>query len=474
VTYQLEADRPLSEEVRRVALECLDDAIGRLRRLAENDGDVEQDVHQARKRGKETRGLIRLVRPALGAAYAAINAEVRDGARELSSLRDAHALLGTVEDLASSIDGNGTDELEVVAGHLRVAASAATHGIGGDDPRLAVARSRMETARAMVDTWSAEIEVGTLAGGVAKTAKRGRSAWKAVRKDPTDEEMHVWRKGVKYLWYQARLLEAGDPDGIGALVEQLDDLSDLLGDEHDLTVLVEHLERAAGSEALGDVDVDGLIELARARLSTLRVAAMHLGEQVYGDGVERIVARLVGPWSGAAGSTRPASSSRSMVQRPSSTCSPATSPGWCWWRWSSTPTRPWRRSCRRPGSAPRSAATTATRTPPSPRRGRSSAWMPLPASSRPGSDGSPLGDGDLSSSVEMSQGVRLPVASRMPPHHGGSVRSAADASGVRVTSRWLRRRRAGRNAPGAVRGRHQARPARGLLRRGAQRHVRRQ
>lgn len=298
VSYRLEPDRPLSEEARRVALECLDDAIDRLAKTGTDDGDLEDDVHEARKRGKETRGLIRLVRPALGDAYAAINAEVRDGARELSSLRDAQALLGTVEDLASSLDGS-TDDLEAVAGHFRVAATDATRGVDAADPRIVVARSRMETARAMVETWHGTVDVEAMAGGVAKTAKRGRSAWKAVREDPTDEQVHEWRKRVKYLWYQARLLEAGDPDGIGALVEDLDDLSDLLGDEHDLTVLVEHLERAAGMDAIGDVDAEGVIELARARQSTLRTAALQLGEQLYGDGVGAIVERMVGRWGDA-------------------------------------------------------------------------------------------------------------------------------------------------------------------------------
>lgn len=301
MTYRLEPDRPLADEVRRVALQRLDDAIDRLRRAGADDADLEEDVHEARKRGKEVRGLIRLVRPALGDTYAAVNAEVRDGARQLSSLRDTHALLDTVEDLASSLDGNGPADLEVVAGQLRVAASAATHGVDGDDPRIAVARSRMETARAMVDTWRAQIDVDAVAGGVAKTAKRGRAAWKVARKDATDEQVHEWRKRVKYLWYQARLLESADPEGIGPLVEELDDLSDLLGDEHDLTVLVEHLEAAAGSEAMADVDVDRLVELARARQATLRSAAVELGEQVYGDGVDAIVERLVGPWSRAGG-----------------------------------------------------------------------------------------------------------------------------------------------------------------------------
>ena len=301
MTYGLDPDRPLVDEVRRVAIECLDDAIDRLGTLGRGDGDLDQHVHAVRKRGKETRGLIRLARPALGDAYAAIDAEVRAAARELSSLRDSHALLGTVEGLASSLDGDAEGALDVVAGHLRVAAVAATQGVHEDDPRIAVARERMETARAMVRSWPGSIDADGMAGGVARTAARGRDGWKACRKDPSDEQVHEWRKRVKYLWYQARLLQAADPAGIGPLVEDLDHLSDLLGDEHDLTVLVEHLERAAGTDTLAGVDVDAVAELARARQASLRAGALRLGEEVYGDGVDAVVERLVGPWRRAAG-----------------------------------------------------------------------------------------------------------------------------------------------------------------------------
>lgn len=302
MTYRLDPDRPLTDELRRVAIECLDDAIDRLGQAGAGDRDLERDVHQSRKRGKEVRGLIRLVRPALGDTYDLLNAEVRDGARELSTLRDTHALLGTVEGVAAELDGDAREQLAVVAGHLQVAATAATNDVGPDDPRIAVARSRMQTARVIVESWGGDVDLGDMTAGVTKMATQGRSAWKSVQKKTTDERMHQWRKRVKYLWYQVRLLEAADPDGIGPLVKQLDDLSELLGDEHDLTVFVEHLEQGAGSDEMASVDIPRLVKQARARQSTLRKAAFELGDEVYRDGAEAIVDRLIGPWSGSGGS----------------------------------------------------------------------------------------------------------------------------------------------------------------------------
>ena len=55
MTYRLDPDRPLVDEVRRAALECLDDAIERLREI---DGDADQVLEavdfEARQHGRSS------------------------------------------------------------------------------------------------------------------------------------------------------------------------------------------------------------------------------------------------------------------------------------------------------------------------------------------------------------------------------------------------------------------------------------
>lgn len=96
--YRLEPDRPVGEDVRRVALACIDDVRTHVDQLGTPgmDGNAtETAVHETRKRCKELRGLLRLVRPALGSQYGRLNAHDRDAAKELSTLRDAQTLLDT-------------------------------------------------------------------------------------------------------------------------------------------------------------------------------------------------------------------------------------------------------------------------------------------------------------------------------------------------------------------------------------------
>ena len=59
----------------------------------------------------------------------------------------------------------------------------------------------------------------------------------AARKAPSAEHMHEWRKRTKDVWHHLQLLEESWQPVIGAVADEAHELSDRLGDEHDLTVL---------------------------------------------------------------------------------------------------------------------------------------------------------------------------------------------------------------------------------------------
>ena len=91
--YKFESgDTTVAEGLQRIAGEQIGKA------LAEIDDDKldrQAAVHQARKRCKKIRGLIRLVRSGF-ADYAVENAIFRDAARTLSFMRDTEAALETL------------------------------------------------------------------------------------------------------------------------------------------------------------------------------------------------------------------------------------------------------------------------------------------------------------------------------------------------------------------------------------------
>ncbi len=299
MAYRLDPSASTQDEVRRVADERLTKGIVLLDGLRGSSPDeIEEAVHEVRKRCKETRGLARLVRPALGERFGRFNHTVRDAANELSSIRDAHALLGTFDDLRETTGRDDDPMLDRVRSRQAASADAATRAINAGDPRIHDARRLLVDARAQVRHWQVPDGFGPLGEGLDRTYRRGHRAMKRARRRPTDDRMHEWRKAVKNLWYQVRLLRAAAPSLLGPLSHRLDDLAEALGDDHDLAVLVQRLEldpdRFGGDTAAGEA-----VGLAREAQDKLRSRAFRLGATLYAEPTTALVARIEAYWNNA-------------------------------------------------------------------------------------------------------------------------------------------------------------------------------
>jgi CYTH domain-containing protein len=113
--------------------------------------------------------------------------------------------------------------------------------------------------------------------------------------NPTDENMHEWRKAVKNLWYQMRLLESVASSVLTPLVATLDELAEELGEDHDLAVLVDRL-RSNKDDYGGKKSVKKAVKLARTRQRQLRARAFRLGSTIYAEPPSAFVTRLEGYW----------------------------------------------------------------------------------------------------------------------------------------------------------------------------------
>lgn len=109
----------------------------------------------------------------------------------------------------------------------------------------------------------------------------------------TFETAHEWRKQVKNLWYTVRLMEPVWPGPLGCLGEELEDLSERLGDHHDLAVLLQ----AATAADLDDGTVATLKAAIERRQAALERKSVPLGEKVFADRTECFLDRIETYWS---------------------------------------------------------------------------------------------------------------------------------------------------------------------------------
>jgi CHAD domain-containing protein len=289
MSYRLWLSEPTADEVRRVAREQLEDAIAGLR---DPDGDRTTAVHEARKAVKKVRGMLRLVQPDLPrSAFRRENAALRDAGRLLSGARDADvmraALAALRERHPDRVDATTGEALE----EALAARAGAADGDGGDPAGAAeAAAGALGAILARVDGWPLDgAGAGTLRRGLQRTYARGTAARRAAERDPSVEAFHDWRKRVKDLWYQERLLSDLWPAVLKAQAAESKRLSEHLGDDHDLAVLAGLLP---DDEALG--------RLVAERRAELQRDAASLGGRVYADR-PKAVGRRVKRWTAAGG-----------------------------------------------------------------------------------------------------------------------------------------------------------------------------
>src|SRR5262249_49432691 len=76
-----------------------------------------------------------------------------------------------------------------------------------------------------------------LASGLREIYRQGRKSETRAYSSRTDEDFHEWRKRSKDLRYGAELLEPLWPETMKDIEQALHDLTDRLGDDHDLAEL---------------------------------------------------------------------------------------------------------------------------------------------------------------------------------------------------------------------------------------------
>jgi CHAD domain-containing protein len=279
--FRLAPDEGAAVGLRRIArgqIELASESLG-------NAGDdVAEPVHDARRSFKRMRAVVRLARDQLGdETYRRENRAYRDTGRELSAARDAEVLGETLDDLTDRY----RDEIDdgAFAG-LREALDAdaqmARERVAADAGTVDAVRASLDAARDRIATWPLpeDADASMLAPGFERIYKRGRRALKAARRDPTDENLHELRKRAKDLWHAAQVLRPTSPKRMRRLARRAHRLSDLLGDDHDLAVLLDAASKRRRTLGGGGLALlRGLVGRRRARLQR---AALACGQRVYG------------------------------------------------------------------------------------------------------------------------------------------------------------------------------------------------
>jgi len=246
--------------LRRLARKQLRSAAAELERSSPPSDEA---IHEARKRVKKLRAIAELIDADEGRGLGSSRRRLRKVNRTLSKLRDADAIveiLGKLKRQDPRVLSEHTfgrvrrwlasrkDELMQAAAHDRAYEKAA---------------QELRAIRKTTKRWRPSHRgFRAMAAGMRLTYRRGRKALARARHEQRAADFHEWRKQIKALWYQLRLIEACSAD-VRRDIRALHRAEAWLGDDHNVAVLCEQLsdEKSPCRE---------VIELARLRCAASR------------------------------------------------------------------------------------------------------------------------------------------------------------------------------------------------------------
>ncbi|MEQ1710716.1 MAG: CHAD domain-containing protein, partial [Hyphomicrobium sp.] len=137
-----------------------------------------------------------------------------------------------------------------------------------------------------------------LSAGLEQSFRRAGKAFQLAYDEPSNENVHEWRKGAQQHWRHMLLLRRAWPELADARMHAARKLSQVLGDDHDLAILQHHLE-STRTVTFSARDVRTVIRLAGQRQTELRALAKPLGEQLFADSARSLGRRFSAYWNAA-------------------------------------------------------------------------------------------------------------------------------------------------------------------------------
>jgi CHAD domain-containing protein len=313
MAFRFEPRETLLTGTQRIARERIASVVKLLRRESPPNAD---SIHEARKHLKSIRALLRLARGAIGEeTRRSENLFFRDAGRSLSVIRDPQALLETLDRLEKPSHRNsgssapGKNAVHTLLKEVRREIEQKIPDAFAQDKVETLVRELRQAKRRTaqwfqgallqpVNEW--ELLVGT---GLRQTYRKARNMVCQIetegRETFHDESWHELRKCAKAFGYQLRLLKPIWPAAIEGLIDEIDELTSLLGDANDLAVLRRTLlarETPASSHAPQESTRRNLLRLIDRRKRALQSKALKYARIIYSERPRRFERRLATYW----------------------------------------------------------------------------------------------------------------------------------------------------------------------------------
>jgi hypothetical protein len=291
--YSLEANEPLIDGVKRIAVEQIDLALYHLGAVAV---DVNGSVHATRQSLKRLRALIALAHEGVGdRVFEREWVCYRKAGQLLAGARDATVVVETFDALVNRFSYEPGADAFAAQRHFLVERRDARLRLMVEEKKALEVFEMLASARERVANWPVKHSgFKAIRSGLIYEYSLGREGLRSVVNHPSPTDFHEWRRPVKLLWHQLQILTPIWPGVLLAHAEELYALSDRLNENHDLDVLRQVVKWSKFEAEQGDSDA--LRKLIDRRSRELEAEALPLGRRLFSERPRGFAERLQRYW----------------------------------------------------------------------------------------------------------------------------------------------------------------------------------
>lgn len=292
MSFRIDPRLPLTGEVRRILTEEVGKALAHLDVARDRP---EQALHKCRKRLKNVRALLRLVRSGDETFSTTENQCYKQVSALLAGPREATALIETVDRLAAAFpEQSAGGGLDAVRERL-VLRQHELHAGAGLDAAIGAASAACQEGLGHIDRLALpdqpEQAADILADGARATLRRARKALDKAGSRGATDDFHDLRKAAKTHSMHLSLLGRLWPTPIKARRKAVDALAERLGDLHDVFVMRALLD-ADGAPLGPPEDTRLLAKLLKRSEKSLRKICLAEAAELFGDSPKRSTKKL--------------------------------------------------------------------------------------------------------------------------------------------------------------------------------------
>jgi len=291
VGFRLKSGESVSNEVRRIVLRQLDLAASEL--VSVGDPESDEAVHDARRRVKKIRAIIRLIRPVLAKPFRS-DPDLRRVSKMLAPVADGKGVIDTLNELLHRYRKQLPRKTAAAIRSDLIAREKQIDRKAADDGVLQRAKKTLRQERERVKRWKlSEDGFRAIAPGLKDSVRRARDGMVTAWLHPTASSHHTWRRYVKNHWFHVRLLQGRCNGGLQPYQHQLEALDGVLGEYHNLVLLHEVL---VSDSTLSRREVARCLRIVERYQRALRRNAQVLGMRIYDEKPRRFVRRVKNLW----------------------------------------------------------------------------------------------------------------------------------------------------------------------------------